>query len=190
MGTITEHDGPFLNHIELYHRPGDADLAARFFETLGCVIVDITKEFGSSSTYMGVFSGESQRDSLNNVLYLTQAREEHSQLEDVLQRRVQEDEELRGALEQHQQTRTRMGVSHFGLRYQGFEELRAAIGRLERALSGELAGRITMYPPFPVKLPALGTEVLQTFVHTDLIGPGFFPFGQLIELQAQQPLQA
>ncbi len=190
METITEHDGPFLNHIELYHRPGDGELAVHFFKTLGCTVIDITGEFGSSSTYMGVFPGEAQRDSLNNVLYLTQASERHSKLEDVLRRRAPEDEELRDALEQHHMARTRMGVSHFGLRYRGFEELKAAIGRLEHALSGDLAGRVTMYPPFPVKLPALGTEVLQTFVHTDLIGPGFFPFGQLIELQAQRPLQA
>jgi hypothetical protein len=39
-----------------------------------------------------------------------------------------------------------------------------------------------------VALPALGAEVNQVFVHTDVIGTGLFPFGQLIELQAQRPM--
>ena len=37
-------------------------------------------------------------------------------------------------------------------------------------------------------VPALRAEVNQAFVHTDVIGTGLFPFGQLIELQAQRPL--
>jgi hypothetical protein len=46
-----------------------------------------------------------------------------------------------------------------------------------------------VHPPYPAKLPALGADVLQGFVHTDVIGTGLYPFGQLIELQAQQPLE-
>ncbi|CAI7976568.1 conserved hypothetical protein [Frankia sp. Hr75.2] len=190
MGTFTEHDGLFLNHVELLHRPGDGQLAVTLFETLDCTVVDITRELGSSSAYLGVFRGASQHDSLNNVLYVSEIREPQHQFEDVLGRRMQDDDELRAALEQYDLARTKPGhVMHFGLRYPGFEELETVIHRLEHELPAELAGRVTVYPPFPIELRALATEVLQVFVYTDVVGLGFFPFGQLIELQAQRPLR-
>lgn len=190
MGTAIKYDSNFLNHVELSYRPGEGELAIQLFETLGCTVVDITKELGSSGRYLGVFSESAGRDSLNNVLYVSEMREPQLLLEDLIGRRMQDDVELRAAVEQNDLVRKKPGyVSHFGLRFLGFEELEAVISRLTDGLPAELTGRVTVYPPFQVQLPALGTEVLQTFIHTDIVGPGFFPFGQLIELQAQRPLQ-
>ncbi|MGF7237482.1 MAG: hypothetical protein ACQSGP_21340 [Frankia sp.] len=189
MGTSTEY-AHFLNHVELLHRPGEGQLAVQLFETLGCTVVDISKELGSSSTYIGVFPGAGQSDTLNNVLYVSEIRDPQQQIEDVLERRAKDDGELRAALEQYDQARKKPGhVMHFGLRYPSFEELTTVIDRLGHSLPAELAGRVTVYPPFPIGLQALATEVLQVFVHTDVVGLGFYPFGQLIELQAQRPLQ-
>lgn len=189
MGTFTAHDDHFLNHVELLHRPGEGQLVVQLFETLGCTVVDITKELGSSSTYLGVFPGTARRDTLNNVLYVSEISESQLALEDVLGRRAKDDDELRAALEHNDLVRMKPGhTMHFGLRYPDFDVLKTVIDRLEHGLPVELAGRVTVYPPFSVGLGALGTEVRQVFVYTDVVGPGFFPFGQLMELQAQRAL--
>ncbi|MDT3445766.1 MULTISPECIES: hypothetical protein [unclassified Pseudofrankia] len=179
----------FLNHAELLHRPGERELAVLLFETLGCAVLDITKDFGASSTYLGVFGPTGERDSLNNVLYLSEMRGQRSRLGELLESRARDDDELRAELKQNDADRQRPGATaHFGLRYASYEELDAVVDRLQNQLPAELAGRVTLYPPFEVGLRALDTEVRQVFVFTDVIGPGFFPFGQLIELQAHRPL--
>lgn len=189
MATPTTFDAFFLNHLELLHRPGEGELAITFFETLGCTAVDLTETFGASRRLIGIFAGRNERDALNNVLYLSEFREPRRQLDDVLARLMKDDDELRAAIEQHDEVRSRPGdVTHFGLRYPSFEELAAAVDRLQHGLPAELAGRVTVIPSSPVPLPTLAVEVNQSFVHTDVIGTGLFPFGQLIELQAQRPL--
>jgi hypothetical protein len=70
-----------------------------------------------------------------------------------------------------------------------FDAFRKVIDCLEHQLPAQLQGRVTVLPHYPAKLPALAADVLQGFVHTDVIGTGLYPFGQLIELQAQQPLE-
>jgi hypothetical protein len=188
--SATRFDAYFLNHVELMHRPGEGELATLFFETLGCTVEDLTDGFGASRRIMGVFAGKDEHDALNNVLYLSEFREPHRQLDDVLTRLMRDDDELRTAIELHDEVRSKPGdVTHFGLRYPTFEALGAVVDRLQNSLPEELAGHVTVYPSAPVALPALAAEVDQAFVHTDVIGSGLFPFGQLIELQAQRALK-
>lgn len=190
MATATRFDAYFLNHVELLHRPGEGELATLFFEALGCSVVDLTDKFGASRRILGVFAGTDERDALNNVLYLSEFREPERQLDDVLARLMRDDAELRSAIETHDAVRSKPGdVTHFGLRFPTFEALAAVVDRLGNALPDQLAGRVTVYPSAPVALPALAAEVDQAFVHTDVIGTGLFPFGQLIELQAQRALK-
>lgn len=182
--TTSDH---LLNHVELFHRPGEGALAVTFFETIGCTVIDITKAFGASSTYYCVFPGKGEADPLNNVLYVSQVRGEHP-LEVLFESR-QDDPEVAAALEQCTAMRSTPGkASHFGLRYPTFDDVEAAFDRVQNQLPAELAGRVTTVAPFPLTLGELGTEVIQGFVHTDVVGTGLFPFGQLIELQAQRPL--
>jgi hypothetical protein len=192
MTRPTEHNGHLLNHVELFYRPGERDLAVRFFETLQCTVVDVSTEFGTEEfglVYLCVFPGLRHPDLLNNVLYLSEMREPQP-LEELLDRRAKDDPELSAVLQDHALMRTQNGrVMHFGLRYPNFEAIESVLDRLEHQLPAELEGRVTVHPPEHAKLPALGTDVLQGFVHTDVIGTGLFPFGQLIELQAQQPLE-
>ncbi|MFF3372229.1 hypothetical protein ACFYXF_04640 [Streptomyces sp. NPDC002680] len=191
MPPVTTFDAHFLNHVELLHRPGEGELATLFFETLGCTVVDLTDVFGASRRLLGVFAGPSDRDALNNVLYISEFREPQRQLDDVLARLMRDSEELRTAIARHDEVRSKPGdVTHFGLRYPTFEALADVVDRLRKSLPAELAGRVTVHPSAPVALPALAAEVDQAFVHTDVIGAGLFPFGQLIELQAQRPLEA
>lgn len=113
------------------------------------------------------------------------------QLDDLLHKLMKDDEELRAAIEQHDQLRSQPGdVAHFGLRYSSLEDLETVFDRLQDHLPPSLTGRVTVFPPSSVPLPALGVFASQGFVHTDVIRTGLFPFGQLIELQAQTALAA
>jgi hypothetical protein len=191
MNTFAERDVNLLNHVELFHRPGERDLAVRFFEALGCSVVDVSKEFGTEQfdiVYLCVFPGAAQPDLLNNVLYVSEMHEER-QLEDLLDHRAHDDAELRAALDRHTTMRTQSGCTmHFGLRYPDFESVERVLDGLAHDLPVQLEGRVTVHAPGHTELPAIGMQVLQGFVHTDVIGTGLLPFGQLIELQAQQPL--
>jgi hypothetical protein len=53
-------------------------------------------------------------------------------------------------------------------------------------LPEKMTGRVTVQVPFTHTLKQLGTEVIQAFVHTDPVGAGPYPLGQLMELQAQR----
>jgi hypothetical protein len=177
-----------LNHVELYYRRGDHELAVMVFETMGCAGADVTKEFGSSSTYTAIYPGPLAGEPLSNVLYLSERRQE-SPLEKALAARRQTDPELAAAIGAVESTvKTLGGALHFGLRYSTFEELGSVMDRLLTRLPTEPTGRVTVRAPFAHLLSALGTEVMQAFVHTDLIGAGQYPFGQLMELQAQGPI--
>lgn len=189
MTTPVISDSGFLNHVELLHRPGERDLAIGFFEALGCVTEDLTAGFGATRRITGIFAGTTARDALNNVLYLSEFRQPELQLDDLLHRLMKDDDELRSAIERHDQVRSRPGdVTHFGLRYPSSDELAAVFHRLQNELPPELAERVTVYPATTVPLPSLGVDATQGFVHTDVVGTGLFPFGQLVELQVQNTL--
>ncbi|MFJ3779006.1 hypothetical protein ACIPX0_45795 [Streptomyces sp. NPDC090075] len=190
MTSSAKYDDFFISHVELMHRPGELDLAIKFFETLGCVTEDLTEDFNAPWTITGIFSGKADRgDVLNNVLYLSELREPDAQLDRHLSALAAGEDELGEALRAYDQIRRRPGdVTHFGLRYETFEELAEVTDRLTNELPEELKGRVTVIPTGPLPLPRTGREVNQAFVHTDVIGGGLFPFGQLIELQGQRPL--
>jgi len=190
MPTAMAHAGHLVNHVELFHRPGERDLAVRFFETLGWTVADVTERFGARTPYLCAFPGALADDPLNNVIYLSEIQTPQT-LDSLLRDRSEDDAELRDVLAQYDVATRRLGgARHFGVRYRDFDELEELMKRLEERLPSELEGRVTVQAPFAVALPALGTEFLQGFVHTDVVGAGLFPFGQLIELQAQRALAA
>jgi hypothetical protein len=137
-----------------------------------------------------VYPEETEQDRLNNVIYLSEVREPQWDLERVLAERVRDDAELRAALERYdtKARRSPHGITHFGLRYPGFEELEAVIDRLEHHLPPQLEGRVAVDPVRPDDPRSMTDELIQAFVRTDVVCAGLFPFGQLIELQAQRLL--
>jgi hypothetical protein len=180
----------FLNHVELLHRPGEYDLAVLFFETLGFKHEDFTEVFGATRRITGIFTGSGD-DPLNNVLYLSEFRQPDLQLDNLLRTIAKSNAELQAAIDAHDQIRRLPGdVQHFGLYYPTPDALAAALHRLEHELPEQLAGRVSVIPLTAVPLPRLGVVASQGFVYTDVIGTGLFPFGQVMELQAQSDLAA
>jgi hypothetical protein len=183
-----EYDGHLLNHVEILYRPGERQLAIRFFELLGCTVVDTAADAGTGSTILFVYPEAGWQDRLNNVLYLSEVRQPQRRLEAVLGSRLQTDGELREALAayDHKARHHPHGTTHFGLRYPTFEALEAVIRRLGPDLPAELAGRVSVDPVPPGDPRSMTDELLQAFVRTDVVCAGLFTFGQLIELQAQR----
>jgi hypothetical protein len=188
MASLTEYQGRLLNHVEVLYQRGERELAVRFFEAVGCTVVDTSRDAGMGSTIICVYPEESEQDRLNNVVYLSEVRQPQWELEQVLTERLRNDAELRAAVERYD-TKARTsphGITHFGLRYPSFEALDAVIDRLQNHLPPELDGRVSVDPVRPGDPRSMTDELIQAFVRTDVVCAGLFPFGQLIELQAQR----
>jgi hypothetical protein len=185
---LTEYPGRLLNHVELLYQRGERELAKRFFELLGCTIVDTQTDSGTGSSILYVYPEASCQDRLNNVCYLSEIREPQWQLEQVLNARLHGDDELRDALAKydHKARHHPHGISHFGLRYPSFESLEVVIDNLQDTLPPEMVGRVSVDPVRPGDPRSMTDELIQAFVRTDIVCAGLFPFGQLIELQAQR----
>ena len=190
MASLTEYRGRLLNHVEILYQRGERDLALLFFETLGCTVVDTERDSGVGSTIVCIYPEATEQDRLNNVIYLSEVREPQWELERVLAERLRDDAELRAAIDRYDSKARRAphGITHFGLRYPSFEELDVVIDRLEHHLPPPLEGRVSVDAVRPEDPRSMTDELIQAFVRTDVVCAGLFPFGQLIELQAQRGL--
>jgi hypothetical protein len=185
---LTDYPGRLLNHIEILYQRGERELAKQFFELLGCTIVDTQTDSGVGSSILYVYPEPTCQDRMNNVCYLSEIRDPQWVLEQVLAARMQDDEELRDAIAQYDlKARTNPhGITHFGLRYPSFEALEVVIDNLEHRLPPAMAGRVSVTAVRPGDPRSMTDELIQAFVRTDVVCAGLFPFGQLIELQAQR----
>ena len=185
---LTDYPGRLLNHVEILYRRGERELAKAFFALLGCTIVDTQTDSGTGSSILYVYPEASCQDRLNNVFYLSEIREPQWHLEQLLEARLTEDAELRDAVARYDDKARNHphGISHFGLRYPSFESLEAVIANLQHHLPTEMVGRVAVDPVRPGDARSMTDELIQAFVRTDIVCAGLFPFGQLIELQAQQ----
>jgi len=188
MMLLTDYPGRLLNHVEILYQRGERELAKQFFAVLGCTVIDTATESGTGSTILYVYPEATCQDRLNNVMYLSEIREPQWQLEQILAARLRDDIELREAIERydHKARHEPHGTTHFGLRYPSFHDLEGVIDRLQNHLPLELTGRVVIDPVRPGDPRSYTDELIQAFVRTDVVCAGLFPFGQLIELQAQR----
>ncbi len=185
---LTNYPGRLVNHIEILYQRGERELAKKFFELLGCVIVDTATDSGTGSSILFVYPEPTCQDRMNNVVYLSEVRQSQFELEAVLNDRIAADAELRQAIAnyEHKARNEPHGITHFGLRYPSFEDLEAVIGCIENQLPPEMEGRVHITAVRPGDPRSFTAELIQAFVRTDIVCAGLFPFGQLIELQAQR----
>lgn len=185
---LTDYPGRLVNHIEILYQRGERELAKRFFALLGCTIVDTQTDSGTGSSILFVYPEASCQDRLNNVVYLSEVRQPQYELEQILNARVAHDAELRDAIARydHKARNEPHGVTHFGLRYTSFDDLETVIARVENELPADMVGRVEITAVRPGDPRSFTDELIQAFVRTDIVCAGLFPFGQLIELQAQR----
>jgi hypothetical protein len=107
---------------------------------------------------------------LDNVMFLSEMRPEHVELDRTLA--ILRD--------------TKPELAHFGIRYRSFDAVGTVLDRFEHSLTPELGPRVTVTAVRPDDRRAMvGSNLIQAFVYTDVICTGMFTFGQLIELQGQ-----
>lgn len=187
MNHIADYQGCFLNHLEGFYRPGDRALAVELVEALGLVAADIRFTAKSPPT-LAVHPNDNDRDPTNNVMFLYEMPEVQQTVLAVLEQRLASDPELAAAIADYREAARKMPpiMPHFGLRFGSSEAVKAAVDRLETAISPALRARIAIWevPPYePIEgLP----DIRQVFVRTDVFSFGTLGFEQAIELQVDR----
>ena len=187
MEKISEYRGNLLNHVETLYRPGERDLAIRLAEALGCTISDTGFKGDGSETFLAVHPNPSDPNPQNNAFYMSPMRPEQEALEDHLRQLSGKDGDFKRRLEAYRAAaRTKpFGVPHFALRYSSGKAVQDAADRISAALASKLGDRLHLRVFRPGDADAAVDDLVQGFLHQDVIVSGSFLYGQLIELQSQ-----
>jgi len=189
---LTRPGARMLNHLELVYAPGERGLARRLLEGLGFRVLDpqtdpIPENLGpAAAPFLIVYLDPDNDDVIDNVLYVSEAREEQWRFETALRKRLAEDPELSALHAGLRQAYagSPQAMMHFGVAYPSAEEVKAAVERLSREPS--LAERVTLSTVFEPGGPgSVDDRVVQGFVYTDVISTGMLLTGQQIELQVR-----
>jgi hypothetical protein len=185
---IDSYGGTLLNHLEMLYQPGERSLAISFCEMLGWSVTETEQKSDVGSTYMVVRFEPAESSYLDNVMFLSEMRPEHVELDKVLAILRDTKPEFASVVDAYA-TRARtypFGIPHFGVRYRSFDAVEAVLDRFEHSLTAELEPRVTVTAVRPDDSRAMVNNLIQVFVYTDVICTGMFTFGQLIELQGQR----
>lgn len=186
MEKIADYTGRMLTHVETLYRPGERELAVEIAEALGCAVTDTGFKGDSDETFLAVHPNPGDRNVGANVFYMSQMTPEQHRLEQRLARLGEEDSAFRADLDAFRgKARSRpFGVPHFAIRYDSAEAIEAAAAKIEGELAPKLGDRLHFRIYRPGDSDAAGGDVIQAFLHQDVIVSGSFLHGQLIELQA------
>ena len=179
---LLDGEGRLLNHVELVYAPGERALAAQFFQTLGCRVVD------NGGVWFVAKIDEESSDLRNNVLYASEVTPEQWRFEQALRRAAGAGElaaaetSYRALLAERPQL-----APHFGIRYLSPVAWEETVERIRALGAGALSGRVEVsgiFKPGASRRGPNDTDVLvQAFVKTDLAATGLLTLGQHIELQ-------
>ena len=182
-------DVPFrrLNHVEMVYRPGERELAGRFFEVLGLKVVD------RGGIWFTAHVDPLAPDHSNNACYASEVTPEQWELEQALSAAVEGDADdpvataARGYLDRLRAEPQR--AFHGGIRFADRTEYDAALDRLRSVdTDPDIAGRVALSGVFhPDEPGAYAPNMIQAFVRTDIVAAGLLAFGQHVELQWHLP---
>jgi hypothetical protein len=179
MDVSTQAAGRRLTHVELLHRPGERELAARFFNLLGCETVDRGGHWFSAIVDPG-----GERDFSNNVFYASEIGQEQWAFEQALAG-------LPALEEYHHAMRDKPQMSgHFGFRVPTQAHLEEIVERVRTAGADDpdLAGRVAVAGVYRPEDPgAVAPNMVQAFIWTDIVVSGLLALGQHIEVQWHLP---
>jgi hypothetical protein len=187
MKRISGYEGVLLNHLEAIYRPGDRELAVELVEALGLVATEITFT-KSSNPLIAIHPNADDPDSTNNVIFLYEMSPTQVQFEDLMQKKIAGDPELRDAMKSYRERARKIPASipHFGLRYPSADALDPVVGRLQNNRSPALRERVAVVE-MPAYEPIEGLpNIKQVFVYTDVFAAGPTTYGQAIELQVER----
>ena len=172
-----------LNHVEFVYRPGERELAKRFFELWGCAVTD------RGGTFFTVCIDSTVHDFMNNCFYASEVTPEQWALETALQGTMQ-DTAVEEANHHYRERLSRepQRSYHFGVRFLDLEQLESALQRVTAAgnQDPDFVGRVAVSGVFrPGDAGSYSDTLVQAFVRTDVVASGLLTLGQHIELQWQ-----
>jgi hypothetical protein len=175
-----------LNHVEMVYRPGERELAGRVFEVLGLRVVD------RGGTWFSALVDPDVADFSNNTCYASEVTPEQWELEQSLAAALTSADDRVGAAARGYLARLRdepQRSFHFGIRFHERDDFDAALDRVRTAdTDAELAGRMSLVRVFhPDEPDAAAPNMIQAFVHTDVVAAGVLAFGQHVEMQWHLP---
>lgn len=187
MNSIADYTGNLLNHVETLYRPGERALAIRLVECLGCAVSDTGFKGDGDETFLAVHPNPDDRNMQNNAFYMSPMRPEQQLVEDHLKRISDNDPGLCSKLQQYRQAAwaAPFGIAHFALRYPSGRAVQQVADTLIASLATTLGDRLNVRVFRPHDADSAGDDLVQGFVHQDVIVSGSFLYGQLIELQSQ-----
>jgi hypothetical protein len=188
MKAIAQYDGKLLSHVKAVYRPGERALAIELAEALGCAITDTGFESADGGgTFLAVHPNPDDRNIQNNVFFISQMTPAQQALEAQLRRLSVEDGALRESLAGYRDNARAQpfGVAHFAFRYPSRREVDEVVARIESSLAPRLKERLNVRVFRPEDSDAAREDMIQVFLHQDIIVSGLFLTGQLIELQTQ-----
>jgi len=197
-----------LGHAAVHYRPGERELATRFFQLLGARIREFPNALSPEPLYIVALDG-AEPDRADNIIYLFALKPAQAELETAI-------EEALGAGTDHEHPALTAFLQHrrdwpesylhVGVHFSELAELEAAVGRLREEMARnpafaeriqgmqlmrargedgdeELARRMDDSPVFgDVSDHAYGKHAVQVHVRTDLFAIGPAMFGSVVEL--------
>jgi hypothetical protein len=180
-----------LNHVEMVYRTGERALAARVFGLLGLRVVD------HGGTWVSALVDPAIADLINNACYASEVTPEQAALEEALTEAIngvggQPNPRDVGSAARAYLARLRSEPQrsfHFGIRFFERDDFDATLERVRAAATDPaLGGRVTVAGVFRPDDPGTyAPNMIQAFVHTDVVAAGILAFGQHIELQWHLP---
>lgn len=174
----------YLSHVEIVHRPGERDLAAKFLGLLGIELEDAM----GGRFMMAVIDKETYRPAeFANFFGGSEVHPEQWAFDKALIDATSSGP-LAQSFAEHQAKLDRDPTSgqHIGIHFPAIADWEAAVARLESFAEDypELMGRVRMPYVMRPGEPGSFTPLHQAFVWTDILSGGSLAIGQRIELSA------
>lgn len=197
-----------LGHLALHFRPGERELAVRFFELLGGRVREFPNKFSDEPLYI-IAMDSADPDRADNINYLFALKPAQLELEAAIAEAFGADTEEPHAVLRHfleQRAQWPESYLHFGLHFSDLDELEAAVLRMREEMTSnpEFAARIQSMqvlrapgedgdvaidermaasPVFAdAEDYAYGRHGVQVHIRTDAFATGLSLFGSVVEL--------
>ena len=170
---------PFINHVEMIHKPGERDAARAFFELMGFEV----KDFGP---WLVVDANPADSNGIDNVMYISEPIPAQQKFEDALAKAIANDPDTVAALEHYNEVRGNHPHYnfHFGVALKTAEEWAERVARAQKEAETNplLKGRVQVSPFKPGDFGSVGPQH-QAFFLTDIVATGTLQTGLIFELQ-------
>lgn len=193
-----------LGHLAVHFRPGERELATRFFQLLGARVREFPNPLSTEPIYL-VAMNSAEPDRASDVLFLMALKPAQAELEEAISAALRvgatEEHSALAAFREHR-NEWMESYLHFGLVFDSLEELEAAVGRLHAEVDNdpvfgarikdlrvlrargdaEIAARMDESELFADAEHAYGRNTVQVHVRTDLFATGLAMFDSVVEL--------